>query len=76
MNGLHKLIYQTTQNPNIVNDLIQNSQSLIEKFNLSTNEVTALKTILTPQGSLQALTTPNTLQETSKKHPDFDSLWI
>lgn len=75
MNKLHELIYQMTQTPHLISELYQNSQNIMDKFNLTHNEVAALKATL--QYQPQALLATANIQQASKtKDKKIELVWI
>lgn len=74
MNNLHKVIYQIVSNPNILTDFTQNSQKFMNKFDLSHNEMVSLKSVLVNHGTLQQLTSPETIKQATKSA--MMSAWI
>jgi len=66
MSGLHAAVYQMVLDPQILTDLGQNSQKVMDEFNLSHSEVVTLKSVFTDQNSLQKLLSPETLKRAAQ----------
>ena len=73
MNNLHEVINQIVNNPQVLAIFIDNPQALIETFNLSTNELTALKGVLN-QTTLQNLLSPNNIKQVSQSI--LEQVWV
>jgi len=66
MSSLSKVVYNIVSNPNTLIDLAQNPQILKDKFNLSHNEVVALKSIFSDHNSLHHLLSAETLKKAAQ----------
>jgi hypothetical protein len=61
MNHLHEVIYQLVANPELLSEVTQNTQVLLQKFNLAHHEAQALLAMLKDSSLTHSLLSPKFL---------------
>ncbi len=76
MNRLHEVIYKIVSHPQILADFDQQPQKTIDQFNLSHNEILAIKSTLVDSPTWSQLLSTETLKQATNAIIEDINVWI
>jgi hypothetical protein len=74
VNNLHKVVYQIVNSPDLVAQMLKNSEFLSQKFSLAPDEIQALLELVQNRSTMSGLLSAGTLQQTALS--SWELVWI
>jgi hypothetical protein len=74
MNNLHKAVYQIVNSPQLMAQILEDSQMLGQRFGLAAEESKVLRNLIQDRGAMDGLLAADTLQEAIAG--DWQAIWV